>query len=672
MNYLNIQNDDLRNAMNTTYKNNMEFFKIINPNLFYKLSRDIKEVNFTLEFKDGDFNIFDKLNNSYLYKTSLENYSKEALKTTKTVKEATIVDLTPSVYNIKNPNSQRLFNDDIGSYSNFQICNDVFNFRKLFNHFKIQDKNNLNNIPTFIFFGTLLGCHLIDIHKVIKAKSYMVVEPNLEIFRLSLFMTDYRKIAIDSDILFCIDENHIETIKQYEVFINGNYLDSYIYKYYSTSIHDIKIIHQFNLALENRSAMAYDHYRQLHYLKHSSKNIKKYRLLNQNNSPFSLSNKPTIVLSPGPSLRDNAKWIKKNQDKFIIVSFGATIKILSEIGVKPDIIISIDASTLILNQFPETCKNTYKDAITVLATNTHPEVFKKFKKKNIFLYESNFKLTTNGIDEAPAITVGENTMHILLSLGFTNIYLLGTDLSIDINTGSGYDKSHWQGNVKHNVSDYKKNIKKVTNEIELSSNYIPTKANLADDTILSSNLFLTIIKHYEMMLSHHRLTKYFSVYNLSSGAFIPQTIPFFIKDLKNLTKIKNKNNTLKTAFNNKSSLGFCQNDLENYQNETIFTKELIDDINEFNNQNINSFEEFDNFSRMLSNKIINYNQNSYSYSLYAMTFGYMKIVNNYINYYFNDKELVLSLSLLQKIKTLWCKQILKILLEYVKILKNIK
>ena len=43
----------------------------------------------------------------------------------------------------------------------------------------------------FIFMGTLLGRHIPKIANKINASSYLILERNLEIFRLSLFTVDY-------------------------------------------------------------------------------------------------------------------------------------------------------------------------------------------------------------------------------------------------------------------------------------------------------------------------------------------------------------------------------------------------------------------------------------------------------------------------------------------------
>ncbi len=673
MDYTDEQINNLHNAMNSTFEDNMNFFKIINNNLYNKLqnfslkleNNEVKS-HYEIEFKNSSFDIYDKKNKVYLYNKTQTEYSNEALQSIDKTQQNTFNDLPTLLYNIKNPNSSRLFNDDINTYSAFKITNDVYKFRKIFNYFKIEDKREFKTIPTFIFFGTLLGNHLIDIHKKVKAQSYLVVEPNLEIFRLSLFVTEYKLLAQYSDIFFCIEEDDLGTISYYERFIDSNYLNNYIFKYYSTSQHDIKLLHQFTVALQNRSSTAYDHYRQLYYAKNSIQNINKYKLLNSNNANSSLTDKPVLILSPGPSLRAKSKWLKKNKDRFILVAFGATIKALCDLNIKPDIIISVDASTLIINQFPKKCSKIFKNSLAFLTTDCHPKVFTFFKKKNIFVFETNFKFSSNGINEAPSTTVGDNTLHILLSLGFTQIYLLGTDLCFDIQTGSSYDKTHIQSKTKHNIDQYKKNIKKITNKINLKSEYIATKANFGKHEVYSNNFFLQIIKNYHLIINYHNRDKKFDIFNLSDGAFIPGSIALKINNIQEFKKIKQKKDTLKKILKGKSSLYFTNDDFNKFTNEIIFLEDLLKDINSLKIQENIVFEEFYQFSIIFSKKILSYN--SYSQLLLSLTFGYMKTINNYINYYFNTTSSIPK-HIINEIKDLWCHQIGSILSEYIDILK---
>ena len=46
-----------------------------------------------------------------------------------------------------------------------------------------------------------------DFHKKLNANSYLIIEPNIEIFKLSMFMTDYTLLAKDGTMTIQIDDN---------------------------------------------------------------------------------------------------------------------------------------------------------------------------------------------------------------------------------------------------------------------------------------------------------------------------------------------------------------------------------------------------------------------------------------------------------------------------------
>ncbi len=70
--------------------------------------------------------------------------------------------------------------------------------------------------------GTLLGRHIPRIAKKIDARSYLVLERNLEIFRLSLFTVDYTILAEKSGVIFSIMDEYSKTEKKrYIKFLNS-------------------------------------------------------------------------------------------------------------------------------------------------------------------------------------------------------------------------------------------------------------------------------------------------------------------------------------------------------------------------------------------------------------------------------------------------------------------
>jgi len=667
MNYTKEQIESLYKAINAVYEDNLEFLEKIDNRLYKRiisLSEQIQsnsyQNRYELEFIEGSFNIFDKKTNSYLYDMTLDEYNQKVFKEVDlTLNKAVISDLAPVLYNRKSQKISRHFNNDVLSYSLNRMHSDIFEFRKAFGYFKLQDLKELKKASIFIFFGTLLGQHLLKISQKVKARSYLITEESLEIFRLSLFTTEYKILSKYATVYFCIEEDELNTIAKYEDFIVRNHIYGYIFKFYSTLHHSKELISRFSIALYNKSAYSYDHYKMLNYAKFAFDSFYKYPYLITNYE--TKINLPILILAPGPSLRKNIKFVKKNINNFIILAFGASIKILCEEKIKPDIVISVDPSTLILEQFPKNC-DIYRDSIAFLSVDSHPEIFKLFKKQNIFVYESIFRITSDGIKEPGAVSVGDITIFTALNLGFNDIYLLGTDLAYDIKTGSSYDTSHVQGKQKLSI-EFQKNVKKITLEENIEDVYIKVKGNFEKE-VYTDRFFYQIIKNYTNIINRMKKEFEFNVYNLNNGAYIKGAIPTNIKNIKLNPINKNIKKILKNKYKK-----YNPNEIKDkLTNELNLITHLIYMLNLLKNYKIEKIEEFELFCTFFLLKV---NRTSKSSLTFTIIINYFRIIVTYILYYFNNKDLKFSKNFFNnKIKPIFIKQVRKLLKDYKKVLLN--
>ena len=96
-----------------------------------------------------------------------------------------------------------------------------YDAKKFLNTYIEQLEGKVPSIPKyekFIFIGTQLGVHLNEIDKHKKAKVYLILENSLEIFRLSLFLTDYEELESNSKLFFSIakkEEEFNRTVKAF-------------------------------------------------------------------------------------------------------------------------------------------------------------------------------------------------------------------------------------------------------------------------------------------------------------------------------------------------------------------------------------------------------------------------------------------------------------------------
>ena len=389
----------------------------------------------------------------------------------------------------------------------------------------------------FIFLGTLLGVHLNDIHKVLNSKVYLIIEPNIEIFRLSLFLTDYEEIAQNSQIFFSISQNEEELKNCIINFLK--YKSSYnnFIRFELASSNELDLVSKVSeiLTLENKIRYPFAEYiyslkRGFYYLRNNQNGILKTII----KKDF-LQEKPILFLAAGPSLDKNVDFIKECKDRFIIVAAAAILKFLESHQIHPDIIISIDAGeTTVRNQF-DVNKEFFKDSLIISSIKTDPKIYEEINNSNIFFIQTSIEFLINtGL--IPGVTVGDIGLKILLTLGAKEIYLLGLDAAIDEKTGETHFSSYYynkeiqkeeENNYKNYLVDVKGNFNKNVKTTLLYKDMIESINEIKEDLIKGS-----------------------SIYNLSKGAYFNNTKPLKLLDI-NTSNFKkfDKNSYIKSLIN---------------------------------------------------------------------------------------------------------------------------
>ena len=447
------------------------------------------------------------------------------------------------------------FEDAINRVNNFDLGS-AFNLIKLEplekrNHYEneinayeylnefIKNFQNINiKINKFIFLGTLLGVHINDFHKYLKAKVYFIIEPNVEIFRLSMFMTDYKILSDNSKLFFAINENENELKEIAKKFLNYNYQ-------YNNLIH-FELAHKINEPLINQLTFIFTHLGEMrhpfseHLISlnrfHNYFIKSNYNLLNISKTYNFLANKEVLFLGAGPSLEKDLDFIYKNKNKLIIVAVAATLKTLEIRNIIPDIIITVDGQEIVKEQF-NVKKSMYINSIILSSIKLDPTVYKLFKNSDIFFFQNSLNLIDD-LGFITGVTVGDMGIDILLRLGVTNLFLLGIDAAIDSETGKTHASTHIfskEINLKENIND---------NQIDFNKTIIYVKGNFQDS-------IPTFMEYKEMIeeinLKLEKLNSNFSIYNLSNGAYFNNTIPTISSEInltKKLNKINFKNNLL--------------------------------------------------------------------------------------------------------------------------------
>ena len=672
---------ELHNALITQYFSNLEFLKEHDLELFNKLNtlsmmidEDYFKENFVLEFvkENGGFDILNLATNTYTYGRNAQLINENFLQNCDFSKKSIFSNLINNLYlprdkNIEISNSKFDILDTI-------IYDNMTEYASVLGHCYAENKI-YKEIDKFFFFGNLLGTHLKNVQEKIDFKSCFIYEPNLEIFRLSLFVTDYESLNHKSRIVFSImDEDNI-FIEKLNMFFRSLFIYSnYNIKYYKMVEVDNDIFNKILNELHLSNGSTYDYTKLLYDTFYSiSKHINKYKILTTKNKAnnFSFSNdKPTLLIGAGPSLGKNMIWLKQNQDKFVIVAIGATYKKLFDNGIIPDIVTTVDPKFHILNKthFNEKDVVLLKDTMVLASINTPTKILDRFNQEKLFLYEvvESFKNNSNVYN---GISIGEITLSLLLDMNVKDVYLLGTDLAFDEKTGL----SHFDGYVNKR-EDFEKDNSKVNEALETGNSskkeFIQVKGN-SKDKVVTNRIFALSINQYVRIISFYKKS-FQNIYNLcEDGAYIDGTILKNINNIEKYQEIKNKD-FLFLNLKQISEYGLLNIELKELDKKIDSLKFIKKTLKEqfYKQKKSTNLKEFNDKFLLLQNIMAKKNDKFFL----GIIANYFNFVMPYIYYSLNDIEISNEdlKSKLEQIEVVFAKQVENLIDTYESYLLHIK
>ena len=672
----------LQNALTTTFLANLVFLSEYDKDLYHRvdeLSRIIEngtyKERYALEFnmQDGDFDIYDVVNDKYLYNKNPKKFNNDLIRKSEQYENNYILDIaehfSPIHKNVSIIDKTNRFDFEHMPQFNTLSVNNAWEYVNAIGDYINNKKKRLKTIKKFIFLGTLLGRHIPRIAKKVNANMYLVLEKNLEIFRLSLFTVDYTVLA-EKYVVFSIMDNVIDTETKISGFLKKNYLENYLIKFSTTKINIEEYIDNILNGLHILNPVAYDYNRMLYvHFNRSTKYIKdRYKFLLFNKTKKSLNllkNIPVLYIAAGPSLDDNIEWIKKNHNNFFIVTIGAAYKKLLLNNIHIDVISTLDQDFKALNekQFDdESVEKISKNTIIFASNMTNENILKKFNRNNLFLYEVFSKLHKENI-VFQGFSVGEITLNILLDLNIKELYLVGLDLALNQETGESHAKDSNSATTKLNLDA---EINRDTYSARES--LIKVKGN-HKEYVYTTPMFFSSIKSLEEKVKIK--SEDVVIYNLSTnGAFFNGVIPAKQEDINfnELKKIKFGYDLFLKELNYYSSTEISLKSKKIIKNEIKFIeKNIIEIIDKIKNTKYNNFEELlvDEYSILTTLDI-----NKYDF-LYQILVNYFQISAPYLLYHFNDIKIKDESKKVKKIQEISIRQIISIIEDYLVCLKRV-
>ena len=656
-----IEKDSIQN-----YSLNMQYLKNNHKKLYEKinlfeiaLNTNLINSKYELSYKDGYFDILDLETNKYFYNQNSEDYGKSIVKNQ--------LDFNPKSSSFKTFYEAR-FNDEIADAAKNTT---VFSSSSIGNapiiHYvntNLPNQETMKTIPKMILFGVGLGTHIPHLHRETKSKLYLIVEPNLELFRLSLFNFKYYNLERTSKLIFSIAENENEFIRSFDDFYGVGFIYNHYLKHFMFSKNCDMYVNLIQNKLVSQWHLTYDYARIIEGLERTVSCVNNdYNILDI--TPFQLKEietKPVLLLAAGPSLQRNIEFVKKNQDKYIIVALYVLLPFLEKHNIRPDFITQYDqAGEAVLKTIREVNDiNFFKNAIFIFSSHVNKKVIDTFPKENMFIFQAmhdikkDFKFQTSP-------SIGEISYALLLRLGAKEIYLLGLDMAMDAETNKTHIDEH-----QHSKSEFKK-VK--NNSFTLSKDIVKVKGNFREsvDTLAVFKLSIVALNKINEIL----LRKDVNVYNLSDGAFFNNTISLKIEDIKEekfvLLKKEELIQSLHQGLINISEKGFNKKDKEIIKQKIEDAYLLKSDIESFfkiKDSNVIIYED------RLGKFINNLRNNKYSsFELKEILYNYILHNVHYIYHFINMEYLSNPKKHLKSINKILYKQIIKFVDNYIEIYK---
>lgn len=503
--------EEIQQTLQQIFLNNLNFFKQNHINIYEKLVafEKLNIENYSIEFIDNRFELVNTKNKTAFYNID------------------PFIDAINRINNFEFSNAFSLIK--LESYEKRNHYENEINAYLYINDFINKFTETSTEINKFVFIGTLLGVHINDFHNSINAKSYLIIEPNIEIFRLSMFMTDYTTLGKSSKLFFVIAEDEFNFQKTVDDFLEYQEEYNNLIHYELSDETNRAIIDKLSLQFTQSSQMRYPFSEYMLSLKRGYNYFfeSKNKIINLSKKYDFLENKKVIYLGAGVSLAKNLEWLYLNQENFIIVATSAVLKHLQILEIIPDIIILLDGQKDCMVEQFDVKEFMYENSIILASIKIDEDLYEKIQNTNIFFMQNSLELFKD-FGFLSGVTVGDIGVDILSKLGVKELYLLGVDASLDSKSGKTHVGTH--------KFSRKINLNKKNDEIDFQKNVVYVKGNLQEQvpTLLE---YTDMIENLSDTLF---LNKQMKVYNLSDGAFFQNSIPLKISNI-NINEIINKN-----------------------------------------------------------------------------------------------------------------------------------
>ena len=240
---------------------------------------------------------------------------------------------------------------------------------------------------------------------------------------------------------------------------------------------------------------------------------------------------PCVVVGNGPSLDSSAEFIRKVQDRAVIIACGTAVTALEGYGIKPHIYVAVERLRNVAESLDNLKDPHFLDDVLLIGTEVlHPDTVAHFRHRVLMLKQNEMFLPLlitsrtmkrGTLMEAAYINplVSNMGTSTAVNLGFRNIYLAGIDCGAKDESRSHSSKSYYYDEKGQMKKEYSDNI------LNRFSESVP--GNFGGE-VRSNYLFKSSVSYMGALFSENRESC--RVWNLSDGARIPGTEPLHAED----------------------------------------------------------------------------------------------------------------------------------------------
>ncbi|WP_373071974.1 6-hydroxymethylpterin diphosphokinase MptE-like protein [Sulfurimonas sp.] len=528
---------------------------------------------YDLEYKDGYFDIVELNSGNHLYNENSEKFSNNlANKVTYKKNDHTFISLRKIRFEPVALEALKKENNAYAQYSTTAFLTEYY-------YNNTDYEMSMKKLDKFIFIGTGLGMHIEKIIKKFDLQVVLIIEDDIELFRLSLFTTNYAKKLNNIFAFFSISETKNEFHTTFnDFYFKAFFKNQYIKFNMFSSAYEHKI-DEIRSMLISRPEATYSHERLI--VKHkriidSLTSHYKYLDITKKENESYFADKPWLVVGAGPSLHKNTDWLVENQDKFIIIAAFTALKTLQRVGVKPDIAVQIDENDFTTDKMLKSIENFdfLDSSVLIFSGSVSKLLFNQFDKEKIYLHEDRTKYKLNRSTLTVA-SVGETIYSLSLIFNVANIYLLGLDLALGDN-GKTHSDDHFMAKTLDQKAEEENDQFQLDNIIKVKGNF--------RDTVETTNLFAASIPVINRKTQLFK-TQNQNIYNLCDGALFENITPLKFNDI-NIDKKLDKSSMyeeLKQIFDKYSTTSLIGTELDAIECRGTQIKDYYNYLTEFEN-----------------------------------------------------------------------------------------